>query len=54
MQAYAKSLKGDTRFVLAPTSDFFRYFNTPQGTSASSPTTASPAPVAGQPQANAR
>jgi membrane protease subunit HflC len=32
MQAYEASLKaGETRMVLSPTSDFFRYFNDPQG-----------------------
>lgn len=32
MQAYEQSLKaGETRMVLSPTSDFFRYFNDPQG-----------------------
>jgi uncharacterized protein YjeT (DUF2065 family) len=32
MQAYEQGLKaGDTRMVLSPTSDFFRYFNDPSG-----------------------
>lgn len=32
MQAYEAGLKsGDTRFVLSPTSDFFRFFNDPSG-----------------------
>jgi membrane protease subunit HflC len=32
MQAYEASLKsGDTRLVLSPTSDFFRFFNDPSG-----------------------
>jgi modulator of FtsH protease HflC len=32
MQAYEQSLKGqDTRLVVSPNSDFFRYFNDPQG-----------------------
>jgi modulator of FtsH protease HflC len=32
MQAYERGLKsGDTRMVLSPTSDFFRYFNNPDG-----------------------
>src|SRR3712207_1090017 len=32
MQAYENGLKsGDTRMVLSPTSDFFRYFNDPNG-----------------------
>lgn len=35
MQAYAAIMKpGDTRLVLSPTSDFFRYFNSPTGISA--------------------
>jgi membrane protease subunit HflC len=29
MQAYDLSLKGDTRAILSPKSDFFRYFNAP-------------------------
>jgi modulator of FtsH protease HflC len=34
MQAYEAGLKpGDTRMVLSPTSDFFRYFNDPMGRS---------------------
>jgi membrane protease subunit HflC len=32
MQAYEQSLKsGDTRMVLSPDSDFFRYFSDPSG-----------------------
>jgi membrane protease subunit HflC len=32
MQAYEVGLKsGDTRLVLSPTSDFFRFFNDPSG-----------------------
>ena len=32
MQAYESGLKGsDTRLVISPTSDFFRYFSDPQG-----------------------
>jgi modulator of FtsH protease HflC len=32
MQAYEVGLKqGDTRLILSPNSDFFRYFNDPQG-----------------------
>jgi membrane protease subunit HflC len=32
MQAYEASLKGqDTRLVISPTSDFFRYFGDPKG-----------------------
>jgi modulator of FtsH protease HflC len=35
MQAYERGLKGDTRMVLSPSSDFFRYFNNPDGNSSS-------------------
>ena len=32
MQAYEKSMqRGDTRLVLKPDSDFFRYFSNPSG-----------------------
>ena len=49
MQAYEQGLKaGDTRMVLSPTSDFFRYFNDPMGRAR--PPAASPsAPGATQP-----
>lgn len=41
MQAYETGLKSnDTRLVISPNSDFFRYFNDPQGR----PATARPAP----------
>jgi membrane protease subunit HflC len=43
MQAYEAGLKGpDTRMVLAPTSDFFRYFSDPSGQKRGGP----PAPAA--------
>lgn len=43
MQAYENGLKSnDTRLVISPSSDFFRYFNDPQGR----PATARPAPDA--------
>ena len=43
MQAYAASLKpGDTRFVVSPTSSFFRYFDNPAGTAPAA--TAAPQP----------
>ncbi|MGV7031754.1 protease modulator HflC [Methylobacterium symbioticum] len=43
MQAYETGLKSnDTRLVISPSSDFFRYFNDPQGR----PATARPAPDA--------
>jgi len=31
MQAYEQALKSDTRMVLSPDSEFFRYFNDPAG-----------------------
>lgn len=38
MQAYDTALKsGDTRLVLSPTGDFFRFFKTPEGTKAAAP-----------------
>jgi len=49
MQAYEKALpKGDTRLVLRPDSDFFRYFSNPSG----KPSAAAPQPSAG-PQTSA-
>jgi membrane protease subunit HflC len=48
MQAYEAGLKnGDTRLVLSPTSDFFRYFNDATGrrTGGASPPAAQPAPA---------
>ncbi len=49
MQAYENGLKpGETRMVLSPTSDFFRYFNDPAGRSG-----IGPAPPAGTPPAAA-
>ncbi len=54
MQAYEAGLKaGDTRLVLSPTSDFFRFFNDPSGKRVgdSSPATTGAAPRApAQPQ----
>ena len=50
MQAYETSLKsGDTRLVMSPTSDFFRYFSDPNGGHASTPTPKTVVP--GEPQA---
>lgn len=40
MQAYEQGLGGDTRFILSPDSEFFRYFRTPTGM---------PTPVPGAP-----
>ena len=31
MQAYETGIKADTRMLLAPDSDFFKYFNSPNG-----------------------
>jgi modulator of FtsH protease HflC len=46
MQAYEQGLKaGDTRLVISPDSEFFRYFNNAQGTPANPPA-APAAPVA--------
>lgn len=46
MQAYEASLKGsDTRMVLAPNSEFFRYFNDPSGQRRGTPGTAPAAPA---------
>jgi membrane protease subunit HflC len=46
MLAYETGFKGDTRAILSPKSDFFRYFSTPTPT----PT---PAPMAGAAPASA-
>jgi membrane protease subunit HflC len=46
LQAYQTSFQaGDTRLILSPTSDFFRFFNSPLGTTA--PPAAAAAPPAG-------
>ena len=38
MQAYETGLKGsDTRLVISPSSDFFRYFSDPQGRTPATP-----------------
>jgi membrane protease subunit HflC len=60
MQAYEKGLQsGDTRLLLSPDSEFFKYFNdatgqTPPGAKAgehpTSPTETKPAPEAAAPQ----
>ncbi|MDP4021947.1 protease modulator HflC [Methylobacterium sp. NEAU 140] len=45
MQAYETGLKGsDTRLVISPNSDFFRYFSDPQGKAAATPASRGPAP----------
>ncbi|KMO28772.1 protease modulator HflC [Methylobacterium aquaticum] len=47
MQAYEKGLSGsDTRLIISPNSEFFRYFNDPQGRAR--PAATAPAPAAGQ------
>jgi modulator of FtsH protease HflC len=44
MQAYETSFKsGDTRLVVSPKSDFFRYFNSPGGHAPAAPTASPPA-----------
>ncbi len=49
MQAYEGALKGDdTRFLLSPDSQFFKYFNDSAGTAAQ-PTTSPPAPPPAKP-----
>jgi membrane protease subunit HflC len=51
MQAYENGMKaGDTRFVLSPTSDFFRYFNDSSGQGSTAPAPApTPSPTLAQP-----
>lgn len=51
MQAYEAALKkGETRMLLSPTSDFFRFFNAPNPAGSSAPGQAvAPAPAAGTP-----
>lgn len=45
MQAYEKGMSpGDTRMLISPDSEFFEYFNNPQGTQAGGPAPTSPAP----------
>lgn len=47
MQAYEQALKGqDTRLVVSPNSDFFRYFGDPQGRKPDSARSGSPEPAA--------
>lgn len=55
MQAYATGLKsGDTRLILAPSSNFFRFFGSPSGVAAAQPdATARPGQPPLQPQARA-
>ncbi|KQP42766.1 protease modulator HflC [Methylobacterium sp. Leaf104] len=46
MQAYETGLKGsDTRLVISPSSDFFRYFSDPQGRTPTSPAARTRAPA---------
>ncbi|EIM28041.1 protease modulator HflC [Microvirga lotononidis] len=50
MQAYEAGLKGtETRLVLSPDSDFFRYFNDPTGRGNGRTATPQPAPAPAQP-----
>ena len=52
MQAYETSLKpGDTRLVVSPTSDFFRYFSDPAGGVAGGQTPTPKTGAPGEPQA---
>ena len=54
MQAYESGLKpGDTRMVLSPSSDFFRYFNDPQGRGRAPTTPPAAGPTPGAPNAGA-
>ena len=46
MQAYEAGLRGDTRLLLKPDSDFFRYFVDPSGRPRSSGTASAPTPGA--------
>jgi modulator of FtsH protease HflC len=47
MTAYENALKSnDTRFLLRPDSDFFKFFNGPSGASAATAAAATPAPAA--------
>ena len=46
MQAYQNSFKGETRALLSPKSDFFRYFNTPTPSSAANAPAAPTPPTA--------
>ena len=61
MQAYEGGLQGtDTRLLLSPTSEFFRYFNNPQGTmpeprgAAPSPGTSGPPPATSETEGSVR
>ena len=48
MQAYTQTFKaGDTRFVISPTSDFFRFFNDPRGGGAPASAGVAPEPSSG-------
>jgi membrane protease subunit HflC len=50
MQAYEKSMQhGDTRLVLRPDTDFFRFFNNPSGQTEPSTTANPPATAASKP-----
>jgi membrane protease subunit HflC len=49
MQAYESGLRGDTRMLLKPDSDFFRYFVDPSGRTRSGGTASNPSPRATPP-----
>jgi modulator of FtsH protease HflC len=54
MQAYAQALENSgTTMVLSPDTDFFRFFQNPQGSAKSQPGTAAPAPATAPPPAAA-
>jgi len=51
MQAYTQALKpGDTRMLLSPDSEFFRYFEDPSGRKGSPPAAAVPSPAPAPPR----
>ncbi len=50
MQAYEQGLGGDTRFILSPDSEFFRYFRTPTGVVPAPAAPAAAPPPAAPPQ----
>jgi membrane protease subunit HflC len=49
MQAYDAAFKSDTRAILSPKSDFFRYFSNPIPTPAPTPAAPAPAPTPAAP-----
>jgi membrane protease subunit HflC len=49
MQAYEKGLMGNSRMILSPDSEFFRYFSNPAGNTTPRPPRAGPEPRAARP-----